>query len=229
MGRVLVVEDDERMARLLTRALTSAGLTVHWAPTGAEGLSSALRGDFDLVLLDLVLPGMDGAEVLRRLVAERPRQRVLVLSGACEVANRVACLEAGAEDFLCKPFAIAELLARVRARIRTGPETSASPYLSIGRVTLDLRLHRAQLADRRIDLSSREFLLLQYLMSHADQVCSRPELLAAAWGVGGRSASNVLDACIRRLRGKFGGPEWLETVRNAGYRYVVGDGPVTVA
>jgi two-component system OmpR family response regulator len=229
MSRVLVVEDDERMARLLTRALTGAGLTVHWAPSGDEGLATALRGDFDLVLLDLVLPGMDGAEVLRRLVEARPHQRVLVLSGASEVANRVASLEAGADDFLGKPFAVAELLARVRARMRVAAATPASPHLAIGPVRLDLRLHRAHLGDRRVDLSSREFLLLQYLMSHADQVCSRPELLAAAWGESDHSASNVLDACIRRLRGKLGAPAWLETVRNGGYRYVVEDGPVTAA
>jgi DNA-binding response OmpR family regulator len=222
MGRVLVVEDDERMARLLTRALTGAGLSVQWAATGDEGLGTALRGDFDLVVLDLVLPGMDGAEVLRRLVDGRPRQRVIVVSGACEVANRVACLEAGAEDFLGKPFALAELLARVRARMRTPATTPANPYLTIGPVRLDLRLHRAQLGDRQVDLSSREFLLLQYLMRRADQVCGRRELLDAVWGLTGDSASNVLDACVRRLRGKLGGPEWLETVRNAGYRYVVG-------
>jgi DNA-binding response OmpR family regulator len=222
MGRVLVVEDDEQMARLLTRALTGSGLSVHWAPTGAEGLDTALRGDFDLVVLDLVLPGIDGVEVLRRLVDERPHQRVLILSGACEVANRVACLEAGAEDFLGKPFAVAELLARVRARMRMAAATPAGDYLTVGPVRLDLRLHRAQLANRRVDLSERVFLVLQYLMSRADQVCSRSELLDAAWGVSGRSASNVLDACVWRLRGKLGGPEWLETVRNVGYRYVVG-------
>src|SRR5262245_50400864 len=105
MGRVLVVEDDERTARLLNRALTGSGLSVQWAPTGTEGLDTALRGDFDLVVLDLMLPGIDGVEVLRRIVGERPHQQILVLSGACDVANRVACLEAGAEDFLAKPFA----------------------------------------------------------------------------------------------------------------------------
>jgi two-component system, OmpR family, response regulator len=222
MGRVLVVEDDERMTRLLTRALSGSGLCVHSAPTGNEGLDTALRGDFDLVVLDLVLPDIDGVEVLRRLVDERPHQRVLVLSGACEVANRVACLEAGAEDFLGKPFAIAELLARVRARMRMAAATPVGDYLTVGPVRLDLRLHRAQLADRRVDLSEREFLLLQYLMLRADQVCSRSDLLEAAWGMSDHWASNVLDACVRRLRGKLGGPEWLETVRNVGYRYAVG-------
>jgi DNA-binding response OmpR family regulator len=222
MGRVLVVEDDERMARLLTRALNGAGLAVQWAASGDEALGTALRGDFDLVVLDLVLPGMDGAEVLRRLVERRPPQRVIVVSGASEVATRVACLEAGAEDFIGKPFAVAELVARVRARMRTVPLAPPNPYLSIGPVRLDQRLHRALLSDRTVDLSSREFLLLQYLMRRADQVCGRRELLDAVWGIAGDSASNVLDACVRRLRGKLGGPEWLETIRNAGYRYVVG-------
>jgi DNA-binding response OmpR family regulator len=131
-------------------------------------------------------------------------------------------MEAGAEDFLGKPFAVAELLARVRARMRTAAATPAGDYLTVGQVRLDLRLHRAQIADRRVDLSEREFLVLQHLMSRADQVCSRSELLAAAWGASGRSASNVLDVCVRRLRGKLGGPEWLETVRKVGYRYSVG-------
>jgi DNA-binding response OmpR family regulator len=221
MGRVLVVEDDERMARLLIRALSGAGLVVQWAATGDEGLGTAQRGDFDLVVLDLTLPGMDGAEVLRRLVDGPPPQRVMVVSGSCEVATRVACLEAGAEDFLGKPFAIAELLARVRARMRTSPALLANQYLEIGAVRLDLRMHRAGLGDRQIDLSSREFLLLQYLMRRADQVCGRAELLRAVWGISGDSASNVLDACVRRLRGKLSGPPWLETVRNAGYRYTV--------
>lgn len=222
MGRVLVVEDDERMARLLTRALSGAGLTVYWAATGDEGLSAADRSDMDLVVLDLMLPGMDGMEVLRRLVAVQPPHRVIVISGASEVANRVACLEAGAEDFISKPFALAELLARVRARMRTGTIAPPDPYLAIGPVRLDLRLHRAQLGGRQVNLSGREFLLLQYLMRRADQVCGRRELLDAVWGLAGDSASNVLDACVRRLRCKLGGPEWLETVRNAGYRYVVG-------
>src|SRR5215475_981025 len=222
MGRVLVVEDDERVARLLTRALTGSGLCVHCEPTGTAGLDAALRGDFDLVVLDLVLPDIDGVEVLRRLVDDLPHQRVLILSGACEVANRVACLEAGAEDFLGKPFAVAELLARVHARMRMAAASPVGDYLTVGPVRLDLRLHRAQLADRRVDLTEREFLVLQYLMSRADQVCSRSDLLEAAWGMGSRSASNVLDACVWRLRGKLGGPEWLETVRNVGYRYAVG-------
>ena len=221
MGRVLVVEDDERMARLLVRALSGAGLAVQWASTGDEGLGAAQRGDFDLVVLDLTLPGMEGAEVLRRLVGELPPQRVLVVSGSCEVATRVACLEAGAEDFLGKPFAVAELLARVRARMRISSAAPPSRYLEIGRVRLDVRMHRAALGDRQIDLSSREFLLLQFLMRRADQVCGRAELLEAVWGITGDSASNVLDACVRRLRGKLGGPAWLETVRNAGYRYAV--------
>jgi two-component system, OmpR family, response regulator len=222
MGRVLVVEDDDGVGRLVLRALERDGHAVQRSATGPDGLAAALAHDFDLVILDLTLPGMEGVEVLRRLVARRPSQRVIVLSGDSEVATRVACLEAGAEDFIGKPFALAELLARVRVRMRAVPVAPPNPYLSIGPVRLDLRLHRAQLSDRNVDLSSREFLLLQYLMSRADQVCSRSELLGAVWGIAGDSASNVLDACVRRLRGKLGGPEWLETVRNSGYRYVVG-------
>jgi DNA-binding response OmpR family regulator len=220
VGRVLVVEDDDRIARLVTRALQEDGYSVDRAATGPDGLGAALAGDFDLVVLDLMLPGMGGTDVLERLVGARPEQRVLVLSAVPEIGTRVACLEAGAADFLGKPFAMAELLARVRARIRVPVPASASQKLTVGPVTLDLRLRRATVADRRVELALREFLLLRHLMERVGQACSRSELLADVWGLTFDPGSNVVDVCVRRLRTKLDNPDRVETVRNVGYRFV---------
>jgi DNA-binding response OmpR family regulator len=220
VGRVLVVEDDDRIARLVTRALQEDGYSVDRAATGPDGLGAALAGDFDLVVLDLMLPGMGGADVLDRLVGARPGQRVLVLSAVPEIGTRVACLEAGAADFLGKPFAMAELLARVRARMRVPAPASAHQRLTVGPVTLDLRLRRATVAGRRVELSLREFLLLRHLMERVGQACSRSELLADVWGLTFDPGSNVVDVCVRRLRTKLDNPDRVETVRNVGYRFV---------
>jgi two-component system OmpR family response regulator len=219
MGRVLVVEDDDRIARLIARALRGDGHAVDFAVTGPEGLGIATAGDFDLVVLDLMLPGMDGAEVLDRLVEARPGQRVLVVSAVPEIGTRVACLEAGA-DFLGKPFAVAELLARARARMRDTAPSAVAPYLAVGPVRLDLRLHRAAVAGRQVCLSPREFLLLRHLMQRAGLACSRAELLADVWGMMFDPGSNVVDVGVRRLRTKMDRPERVETVRNVGYRFV---------
>jgi two-component system, OmpR family, response regulator len=220
VGRVLVVEDDDRIARLVARSLQGDGCAVERAATGPEGLAAALSGDFDLVILDLMLPGMDGTEVLRRLIAAHPGQRVLVLSAVPEVGTRVACFEAGAVDFLAKPFAVAELIARARARMRERPPVTERRWLSIAPVRLDLRMRRATVADRQVELSFREFLLLQHLMQHVDRACSRTEILADVWGLTFDPGSNVVDVCVRRLRSKLDNPDRVETVRNVGYRFV---------
>jgi two-component system OmpR family response regulator len=218
MGRVLVVEDDDRIAQLVTRALQNDGYAVDRAATGPGGLAAATEGEFDLVLLDLMLPGMDGTDVLSRLMESRPEQPVLVLSAVPEIGVRVACLEAGAADFMGKPFAVAELLARVRARIRATPAANGR-HLTAGPVRLDLQLRRVTVAGRRIELSVREFLLLQHLMRRVGGVCSRAELLADVWGLMFDPGSNVVDVCIRRLRAKLDSHERVETVRNVGYRF----------
>src|SRR5215475_7655578 len=153
MGRVLVVEDDERIAKLVSRALEHDGFTVESESTGPAGLSAALAHEFDLIILDLMLPGMAGTEVLDRLVHDRPEQRVLVLSAVPEIGIRVACLESGAVDFLGKPFVVAELLARVHARMRVPAPGMASRFLTAGPVRLDLRLRRAAVNGRDVELS----------------------------------------------------------------------------
>jgi DNA-binding response OmpR family regulator len=226
MGRILVIEDDERIAQLVARALREDGYTVECVASGAAGLSAALANDFDLVVLDLMLPEMSGTQVLERMVEVRPEQRVLVLSAMPEIETRVACLDAGAADFLGKPFAITELLARVRARLRApAPMVTSgrqsSRQLTAGPVRLDLRSRRATVADRHVELSVREFLLLQHLMQCAGRVCSRAELLADVWGMTFDPGSNVVDVCVRRLRTKLDRPGRVETVRNVGYRFAV--------
>ncbi|MEV7008620.1 response regulator transcription factor [Streptosporangium sp. NPDC051022] len=220
MGRVLVVEDDDRIAKLIARVLRDDGHTVDTAATGNEGLGAALAQDFDLVVLDLMLPGLGGDLVLEHLVEARPDQRVLVLSALSDVGVRVACLEAGAADFLGKPFAVAELVARVHTRMRGQAPGAAKRWLEAGPVRLDLRLRRAVVAGRQVELPFREFLLLQHLMRRAGQVCSRAELLADVWGMTFDPRSNVVDVCVRRLRSKLDGPYRLETVRHVGYRFV---------
>lgn len=218
-GRLLLVEDDDRIARLLARALHDEDYQVERVATGPDGLQAALAGGFDLVILDLMLPGMDGTVVLQRLMEQRPDQRVLVLSAVPEISTRVACLEAGAADFLGKPFALAELLARVRARIRVPAPGPVSDVLVVGPVRLDLRLHRAEVHGRHAALSYREFVLLCHLMQRAGRACTRSELLEDVWDLRFDPGSNVVDVYIRRLRAKLDHPDRIATVRNVGYRF----------
>jgi DNA-binding response OmpR family regulator len=222
VGRVLVIEDDDGIGRLVLRALERDGHAAERSATGTDGLAAAMNCDFDLIILDLMLPGMDGRQVLDRLVDERPGQRVMVLSAVPEIGTRVAVLEAGAVDFLGKPFAVAELLARVRARLRSSaPNSAATRWLRAGPVRLDLSRRRAEINGADLELPLREFLLLQHLMSRAGQACSRDELLADVWGLTFDPGSNVVDVYIRRLRTKLDRPDRIETVRHVGYAFAV--------
>jgi two-component system OmpR family response regulator len=221
VGRVLVVEDDKRIARLVSRALETEGHTVDLAYNGTDALTIALDRQFDLLLLDLMLPGLDGTEVLSRVVEERPGQRVIVVSAIMEIGLRVACLDAGAVDFVSKPFVLAELMARVRARIRE-PNPAEAQWLVVGPLKLEVRQRRVLIAGRQVDLSLREFLLLRHLMHRAGQACSRSELLADVWHLSFDPGSNVVDVCVRRLRGKLGTAARVETVRSVGYRLLAG-------
>ena len=216
-----MIEDDDRIGRLVTRALEGGGLLAERAATGTAGLDAALQRDFDLVVLDLMLPGMDGRQVLDRLLERRPDQRVLVLSAVPEISTRVAVLEAGATDFLGKPFAVAELVARVRARLRAAAPGDAARWLQVGPVRLDLHRRRATVNGVQVDLPLREFLLLQHLMTRAGRPCTRDELLADVWGLHFDPGSNVVDVYVRRLRGKLDRVDRIETVRSVGYAYAV--------
>jgi len=217
MARILMVDDEPRIVNFVSRALSSEGFGVDGAPDGVRGLELARTGKYELVVLDLLLPGLDGVSVLRGIMESRPEQRVLVLSALSDVESKVRCLELGASDYLPKPFALPELVARVRARLRQPASGPVDRFLRCGGVTLDLLRRTADAGGGPVGLSEREFLLLQRLMQARGEVCTREQLLADVWGYSFDPGSNVVDVCVGRLRGKLG-PEVIETVRNVGYR-----------
>ena len=218
MARVLVVDDEPRIVSFVSRALSAEGFQVDGAHDGDRALELAKTGSYELVVLDLLLPHLDGMTVLQDLMEHRPDQRVLVLSALSDVETKVRCLEFGASDYLSKPFSLAELIARVRARLRQPGAGPRHRFLRSGGLTLDLTRRVAETAEKRASLSEREFLLLEYLMRQDGEVCSRERLLAEVWDYSFDPGSNVVDVCVGRLRSKLGG-EVIETVRNVGYRF----------
>jgi DNA-binding response OmpR family regulator len=218
MTRVLVVDDEPRIVSFVSRALAAEGFQVDGAVDGIRGFDLARTGRYQLVVLDLLLPGIDGVTVLTRLIQERPDQRVLVLSALGDVEDKVRCLDLGASDYLAKPFALAELVARIRARLRQSASGPEERYLRLGEVRLD-RLRRAvDVGAGPVSLTERESGLLEYLMRREGEVCSRARLLADVWGYGFDPGSNLVDVCVGRLRAKVGA-DVIETVRNVGYRF----------
>jgi len=216
--RVLVVDDEPRIASFVSRALSAEGFQVDAAPDGRRGLELARSGRYALVVLDLLLPGMDGVSVLRDLMQVRPDQRVLVLSAISDVQSKVECLELGASDYLPKPFSLAELIARVRARLRQPASGPGERYVRLGGVTLDLARRVADVGAGPVALPEREFLLLRCLMLRGGEVCGRQRLLEEVWGYGFDPGSNVVDVCVGRLRARLGA-DVIETVRSVGYRF----------
>lgn len=215
---VLVIEDEPGIADFVRRGLEAAGFTVVVEADGLLGLLAAQREEVDLVVLDLGLPGLSGEQVLDRLRTARPGLPVIVLTAKDSVADRVANLDAGADDYVIKPFSFSELLARVRARLRR-PDQPSSVVLVAGGISLDVRTRRATVADREVALSAREFTLLEVLLRHAGQVLSQAQLLDQVWGYDFEGSSNVVETYVRHLRRKLG-PQRIETVRGAGYRLV---------
>lgn len=219
MARILVIDDEPELVRFVQRALEADGHEVTAAGGGPEGLSIAFRDHPDLIVLDLMMPDVDGRHVLQSLRAAAPDIRVLILSAESHVGARVELLEAGAVDFMAKPFSVRELLARVQARL-VGVEERAPAggvVLRVGRVTLDVLSRSVQIDGRVESLTQREFLLLRCLMRQQGRVCSREELLADVWGYGFDPTTNVVDVCVRRLRQKLRG-DLIRTVRNVGYQ-----------
>jgi two-component system, OmpR family, response regulator len=218
--RILIVEDELKMASLLRRGLLEEGHAVDVARTGHEALVSARAVDYDAVVLDLMLPGLDGIEVCRRWREDGVWAPVLMLTARDAVADRVAGLDAGADDYLPKPFAFAELLARLRALVRRGgPERPA--VLEVGDLRLDPATRQAWRGETEIRLSGKEFALLETFMRRPGQVLSRYQLVEHAWDYAYEHRSNVVDVYIRYLRDKVDRPfgrESLETVRGVGYR-----------
>lgn len=216
VSRILVVDDEARITNFVLRALTAEGFVVETAENGTDALKLGSSGRYDLVLLDLLLPSLDGVSVLEGLLAAQPDQPVLVLSAVSDVRAKVRCLQLGAVDYLAKPFDLTELLLRIRARLRRREPAGADGFLRVGGFTLDLRRRTADTGNVRANLSSREFLLLQHLMEHRGRVCSREELLAHVWGYTFDPGTNVVDVYVGRLRSKLGADS-IETIRNVGY------------
>ncbi len=216
--RILVVEDEARILAFLTRGLEAEGYTVVAADNGRDGLALAASGAWDLVVLDLLLPGLSGLQVLRELHRARPRLPVLILSARSDLQTKLRGFELGATDYVAKPFALDELLARVRVQLRVARPIEDEHLLQAGRVALDLARRQARIGELVTDLSDREFRLLHHMLLHAGEVVSRERLLAEVWGYGFDPGSNVVDVCVRRLRQKLGPEAPIETVRNAGYR-----------
>jgi DNA-binding response OmpR family regulator len=218
---VLVVEDDERISGFLGRALASQGHQVTVASDGEDGLTLALDPGVELVILDLSLPGLDGQQVLARLRHERRSVPVLVLTARDALDEKVRALDGGADDYLTKPFALDELLARVRALSRRSDQAAADT-IELEGVRLDLHARRVTVEDETVDLSAREFALLEYLMRNAGRVVSRAQILDAVWDYDFDPQSNVVDVYVRYLRRKIDRPgqePLIETVRGAGYRF----------
>jgi two-component system OmpR family response regulator len=218
--RVLLVEDEEKLAALVARGLTERGDVVDVVGTGTQALASAREGEYDVVLLDVMLPDLDGFAVCQRLRAVRVWTPVLMLTARTAIGDRIAGLDSGADDYLAKPFAFQELLARMRALARRGPVPRPTE-LQVGALRLDPAGRRVWRGSTELSLSTREFSLLESLMRRPDQVLTREQLLALAWGENHDVASNVVDVYVRYLRTKIDRPfgvNTLHTVRGVGYR-----------
>jgi DNA-binding response OmpR family regulator len=214
--RILLVDDEPKIQGFIARALTAAGYEIDCASGGTEALRRASLGDYGLVILDLIMPDMDGRSVLTELLRERPEQPVLVLSCLDDVTTKVCCLDLGAHDYLTKPFSLEELLARVRVQLRSEPH-QAGEVLRAGDLVLDVGRLQADIGAGPIPLTRLEFLLLRELMEHAGQSVRKDQLLASIWGYDFDPGSNVVDVCVRRLRSKLGF-DLIKTVRGAGYQ-----------
>jgi two-component system OmpR family response regulator len=218
--RVLVVEDEVKLAGLIRRGLREEGVLADVAIKGEDALWMAEATAYDVVVLDLMLPGIDGFETCRRLRGEGVRTPILMLTARDAVEDRIAGLDTGADDYLAKPFDFGELLARLRALARRGP-AEHGPVLRVGDLELDPAARRVSRGDTEIPLSTKEFQLLEVFMRHAGEVLSRFQLLEGAWDTEYEHRSNVIDVYVRYLREKVDRPfgvTTLETVRGAGYR-----------
>jgi len=218
--RILLIDDEAAASSLVVRALAASGYAVDCAGTGAGGLNYVTSNGYDLVLFDLVMPGLDGRLLLKQLLAARPEQAVIVLSGLTDVTIKVECLDLGARDYLTKPFDVDELRARVRVQLRDSSYGRVET-ISNGGLTLDLWRLQADSGHGRVPLTRLEFLLLRTLMEHPGHSVPKDQLLSSVWGYDFDPGSNVVDVCVRRLRSKLGF-ELIKTVRGEGYQLASG-------
>src|SRR5213078_2170609 len=216
--RILVIEDEPRILGFLARGLEAEGFAVDAARNGAEGLKRAQRDAYDLVLLDLLLPGLDGLSVLHELSSARPELPVVIVSARSDLPTKLRGFGLGAADYLSKPFSFDELIARIRVQLRKAGQGDNGHIVRAGSVALDLARREARVGSIIAQLSDREFRVLHHLVEHPGEVISRERLLSDVWGYHFDPGSNVVDVCIRRLRKKLGSYAPIETVRHAGYR-----------
>ncbi len=219
--RVLLVEDERALAEIISDVLREERFDVDVAYDGTEGLEMALTENYDVIVLDRLLPGLDGLEVCRRLRYEQIETPVLILSALGDMPQRVEGLDVGADDYLGKPFAFEELLARIRALARRASHAVLPDMLEVGAIRLDQQRRSVTLAGRPVELSQREFALLEYLMRNAGQVLTRDQILEHVWGYDADPAGNAVDLYVHYLRRKLGHghcPAPIETVRGIGYR-----------
>ena len=214
--RILVVEDEARILDFLVRGIAADGMTVDGARTGPEGVKRAVAESYDLVLLDLVLPQLNGLAVLARIQNAKPELPVIVVSARGDVTTKLKAFELGARDYVEKPFSLDELLARMRVHL-VQPLERAS-VLKAGRVELNLKTREVRVGSAQAILSDREFRLIGYLAEHPGEAVSRERILSEVWGYGFDPGSNVVDVCVRRIRRRLGEESPIETVRNVGYR-----------
>ncbi|MFL1999656.1 MULTISPECIES: response regulator transcription factor [unclassified Microbacterium] len=217
MTRILIVEDESRISAFVARGLEAAGYQTAVVEDGEEALERAMSGEVDLMLLDIGLPTMDGFEVLRHLRGQGSTLPVIMLTARSSTSDTVDGLDAGANDYIAKPFKFDELLARVRSRLRENVATATIAVSHLD-VSLDVLTRRATVSGREVDLSAREFALAEQFLRHPGQVLSREQLLSRVWGMDFDPGSNIVDVYVRYLRGKFG-HDRITTVRGAGYRW----------
>jgi two-component system, OmpR family, response regulator len=218
--RILVIEDEPRILAFLARGLEAEGFTVDGAADGAEGLRRGGRGSYDLVVLDLLLPRLDGLSLLRELQQLRPELPVVIVSARTDLETKLRGFGLGACDYVSKPFSFDELLARIRAQLRLVSRGGEGTVVAAGGLTLDVPRRQATLRGVVAELSDREFRLLHHLVRHQGEVVSRERLLSDVWGYHFDPRSNVVDVCVRRLRKKLGEEAPIETVRHGGYRLI---------
>lgn len=216
MNRILLAEDEERIASFVEKGLRANGFRSETVSDGHAAFEFARSGEFDLMVLDIGLPGLDGFSVLRRLRAESIDLPIIILTARDSIQDTVAGLSGGADDYMRKPFAFEELLARIRLRLSSAAAVEAV-MLRAGELSLDLRTRRALVGDTAVELTTREFALLEVFLRHPDEVLTRQQLLSQVWDFDFDPGSNVVDVYVRYLRAKLGAPRF-ETIRGAGYR-----------
>lgn len=217
--RILFIEDEKRIASFVDKGLRAEGYTTMLAEDGEEGSHLALVEDFDLVILDLLLPRKDGFTVLREIRQQKPTLPVIILTAKDDLESKVKGLDLGADDYLVKPFAFEELTARIRAKLRSSQEGAA--ILKVGQLQLDLKTKEVKYGQEKISLQAKEFALLEFLLRHPNQVLSRIQILNNVWEYDFDPESNIVDVYIRYLRQKLlaiSGKPFIETVRGMGYR-----------